>query len=448
MPSHTILDLQVNQILLDSVNPRHDPLNSQVEQIKAMINSQMDKLVKLAEDITAFGLNPSDLITVIPHSSEKDKYIVVEGNRRITALKLLNSPALCHDTGIRRRFEALKKLYVMNPIYQIKSIVYSDRETAKHWISLKHTGENAGAGTVPWKPIEIKRFQAQGQNNKESLGLQLMNFILNNLALDDESTNIIRAMPITTVERLLGDPDVRKTLGLSIVDGVLETKLTKECAARVLYDLITPIATGDKKVTSVYYKKDRKRYMEEFGQSPLEAPENLTADSWPLNSPPKSAPQKMAPHPPTTRSKPLSIARKYVIPAGCALKIINPRINAIYYELKNHLKVDDVPNACAVLLRVFIELSVDAYCTNSNTGTHENDDLHKKLSKIADYMENTGLMRKSDLKPIRKAASVPHGLFSTNTLNAYVHNSSIHPRSNELKLTWDEMELFVRKLWS
>lgn len=449
MPIHSDMDLQINQILLDPVNPRHEPLQSQVEQIKAMIDSQKEKLVKLAEDILASGLNPSDLITVIPHPSENNKYIVVEGNRRITVLKLLNSPSLCHEASIRRRFETLNKAYIKNPINEIRCVVYPDRESAKHWISLKHTGENAGVGTVRWEATEVKRFQSQGQDMKESIGLQLMNFILNNMELDVKTIKIIKMMPITTVERLIGDPDVRKTLGLSIIDGVLTSNLTKDCAAKVLYELISPIATGDKKVTSVYYKKDRKKFMEEFGQAPTETPANISHEKWPLNSPPKPEPQKKSePSPPKPRSKPLSTARKYVIPSSCAIKIINPRINAIYYELKNHLKVDDVPNACAVLLRVFMELSVDIYSTNNNAGIHENDDLHKKLSKIADFMENAGVLKKNDLKPVRKAASVPHGLFSTNTFNAYVHNSTIHPRSDELKLTWDEMELFVKKLWN
>ena len=296
---------------------------------------------------------------------------------------------------------------------------------------------------------EIKRFQSQGQDMKESIGLQLMNFILKNLDLDEKSSKIIRMMPITTVERLIGDPDVRKTLGLSVVDGVLTSNLTKECAAKVLYELISPIATGDKKVTSVYYKKDRKKYMEEFGQAPTDTPENVSAEKWPLSTPPQQEVKNQTePSPPKPRSKSLSTSRKYVIPSSCSIKITNPRINAIYYELKNHLKADDVPNACAVLLRVFMELSVDIYNTAKNAGVHENDDLHKKLTKTADFMENAGVMKKNELKPVRKAASVPHGLFSTNTFNAYVHNSSIHPRPDELKLTWDEMELFVKSLWN
>lgn len=450
MPIHSEIIPELSQILLDPVNPRHDPLQPQVELIKAMVDSQKEKLVKLAEDITTSGLNPSDVITVIPHSTEKDKYVVVEGNRRITALKLLNSPQLCPDATIRKRFEALNATYSVAPITKVKCILYPDRESAKHWISLKHTGENAGIGTVRWDATEVKRFQAQGQNKTESIGLQVMNFILNNMQLDEGTAKIIRKMPITTVERLIGDPDVRKSFGLSIRDGVLESQLTVESTAKALYDLIAPIATGEKKVTAVYYKKDRKQYLEDFGTTPIESSNNHSQKAWPLGAPLKHSvnpklPQSSLPKP---RSKPLTTARKYVIPSGCGIKISSPRINNIYYELKNLLKVDDVTNACAVLLRVFLEVSIDDYCGRNAVGATPNEELHKKITKVADYMEGKKILTRNELKAARKAASVPHSLFSTNTLNAYVHNPNIHPRADELKLTWDEMELFIKKLWA
>lgn len=448
MSNHSEIFIQINQIFLDPVNPRHDPLQPQIELIKAMIDNQKEKLVKLAEDIIAFGLNPSDLISVIPHPSEKDKFVVVEGNRRITALKLLNSPALCHDSTIRRRFEALSKVYAINPIAKIKCIQFSDRESAKHWISLKHTGQNGGVGTVDWNSTEVKRFQAQGQNKKESIGLQIMNFILNNLDLDENSSKIIRTMPITTIERLIGDPDIRKSFGLSIEDGILTSQLTVESTAKALYDFITPVATGKKKVTDVYYKKDRKKYLDEFGTPPIDTPENISKKAWPLNLPPQPEPNKSSsPPPPKPRSKPLTTNRKYIIPSNAGIKISVARINNIYYELKNELKVDNVPNACSVLLRVFLEVSIDNYISINTTGALQQEELHKKLTKVADFMEQNGKMSKHELKPVRKAASVPHGLFSTNTLNAYIHNANIHPRADELKLTWDEMDLFIKKLW-
>ena len=388
MSEYSDMFIDVAQILLDPINPRHEPLESQVALIKGMIDVQKEKLVKLAEDIVTLGLNPSDLISVIPHNSEKNKYIVVEGNRRITALKLLSSPSLCHDNSIRSRFESLNKVYIKSPISTIKCIVYSDRESAKHWISLKHTGENDGIGTVRWDAIAIKRFQAQATSKKESIGLQLLNFILDNHALDDASRKLIKNIPITTVERLLNDPDVRKSLGLNIEKGELKSQLNKESAANILYDFFVPFATGDKNVKDVYYKNDRKDYLSDFGPAPISIPSNLAHDSWPLNTPPKPSPTKSStPVPvPKPRSRPLSTARTYLIPSDCIMKISSTRINAIYHELRKELIVADVPNACSVLLRVFLEVSVDHYNDTNKVGAFADELLHKKIAKVADFM--------------------------------------------------------------
>lgn len=449
MSNHSDVNLSINEILLDPINPRHDPLQPQIELIKAMIDDQEDKLVKLAQDIIEFGLNPADLTTVIPHHNEKDKYTVVEGNRRITVLKLLNSPSLCHIESIRKRFVLLSQTYLKNPIKLIKCVLYSDRKEADHWINLKHTGENLGVGTVGWNATNKERFKAQSQNIKESLALQLINFMVNNLNLDETSAKKIRNMPISTVERLIGDPDVRKFLGLDINDGDLISRLNVEAASTVFYDFFAPIATGEKKVNVVYYKDDRKKYMEDFGSGPINTPDNISSKKWALNSPPKPAAAKPnIPLPPVKpRSKPLSINRKYLIPSSCGIKITVSRINDIYYELKTNLIVDDVPNACAVLLRLLLELSIDNYNKVNSVGFSITEDLNKKMVKVADFMEKSRVLTNKELKTTRLAACKPHALFSTNTLNAYVHDPLIKPNSKDLKNTWDEMELFVRNLW-
>ena len=447
--THSQIKVELSAILLDTINPRHDPIPHQVELIKVMVDTQKDKVVRLAESIVRHGLNPSDLISVIPHPTEKDKYTVVEGNRRITALKLLNLPSLCHDDGLRKRFELLNREYAADPIGQFNCICFLDREAAKYWISLKHTGQNAGVGTVEWDSTSVKRFQAQGEDKKESIGLQLMNFLLKNLQLDPQSRDIVKKMPITTVERLLNDPQVRSFLGLHFEGGILNSTLTKEVAAQSLYDFFFPIATGEKKVTEVYYKDNRKEYMKSFGPSPASDPENLSDKNWSLISPPEKPTQK--PGKVTTtihvKSKPVTAKRKYVIPQSCVIKINVQRINNMYDELKNELVVEYVPNACAVLLRVFLEVSIDEYIAKQNITVGKSDDLKTKMLKVAEFMESNGISNRNELKPVRNSASIPNGLFSTHTLNAYVHNPNVHPKASELKSTWDEMEGFIKKIW-
>jgi hypothetical protein len=416
-----------------------------------MIDDQGDKLIRLAKDIIESGINPSDLPIVIPHESEKNNYIVVEGNRRVTTLKLLFEPQLCTHPIMSSKFKDLSNIFLKNPIAGIDCVIYKDRESSDHWVDLKHTGANNGVGTEQWDATARRR---RIDRNKENPGtdLQIKNFLIEVGGYDPSTLDAFRGIPITTVKRLVGTKEIREFLGLELKEGVLYSKHNKEETLRVLEEFFAPFASGDKKVKHVYDKDDRISYLSGLdpatGANPLQA----TSDAWPLTSPPPSETKQPPPGKqpplgkgfPQARSKPLSQNRKILIDKP--ISISHRRINGIYGELRK-LEVKDFPNAVAVLLRVFLEASLDNFIEINKIESHSNDKLHQKITKVAKHMEDNGLLSNHELKPLRNAASVPNSLFSTNTLNAYVHNSIIQPKPTELNATWNEMEPFMKKLW-
>lgn len=100
-----IKGIRLTYLFVNTENYRFEPLTSQKEAIDKMIEDQGEKLYNLASDIMEFGLSPVDLIQVTL-SGEENKYIVLEGNRRVTSLKLLNNPSLIGDNniGLRKNF--------------------------------------------------------------------------------------------------------------------------------------------------------------------------------------------------------------------------------------------------------------------------------------------------------------------------------------------------------
>ena len=80
-------------------------------------------------------------------------------------------------------------------------------------------------------------------------------------------------------------------------------------------------------------------------------------------------------------------------------------------------------------------------------GVTSTDKLSKKLQDVAQHMEANKIMDRKALLAVRKAASDPNSLFSTTTLNAYVHNVSFYPSASELKTSWDNLEPFIERLW-
>jgi uncharacterized protein YjgD (DUF1641 family) len=484
---HRTETIQLTEIFLDPENPRHDEIQSQRDLISAMVTDQGDKLVRLAKDIIDIGINPSDIPILIPHSSENDKYFVVEGNRRITALKLLHEPSLCSNKKLSKRFMDLKEVFAKSPINEVQCVIYNDRESSDHWVDLKHTGANNGIGTEQWDST-AKRRRIDRQKKTPRKDLQLKNFLSKCDALDSEAQKAFKQLDITTVNRLVGDPDIRKFLGLTLSKGILFSKYSLLETIRVLEAFFAPFATGAKNVTDVYHKDDRTDYRIKLDQSTSADQTKAVEEPWPLNSPPPlertpqanntspstdnnptpqtnssqttalgndqtptapdnlAAPPEAGPASPArTPSRPLSKNRKCLIDKS--ISIPHKRINGIYTELRK-LDVHAFENSVAVLFRVFLELSLDVYISKNAISTHENDKLRNKVEKVGKFMKQNNLLTDQQLKPVNKAVSDNHSLFSTNTLNAYVHNSTIQPKGTELNATWDEMSDFIRQLWA
>ena len=88
------LEIEIVELFMDKTNPRHPPLEGQIEIIRWMTDGNArtgEKLFALAKDIVSYGINPAEL-AMVTKSNTGDGYIVLEGNRRITSIKLLNNP--------------------------------------------------------------------------------------------------------------------------------------------------------------------------------------------------------------------------------------------------------------------------------------------------------------------------------------------------------------------
>src|SRR5437868_3974152 len=87
-------DVLLIDLLLDGENPRlPEPNKGQRAVLQELAAHQGKKLLALAKDIEKHGLNPSDLPIVMPVGGGDAKtFCVLEGNRRLTALKALDNP--------------------------------------------------------------------------------------------------------------------------------------------------------------------------------------------------------------------------------------------------------------------------------------------------------------------------------------------------------------------
>jgi hypothetical protein len=431
-------------LLIDAQNPRlADEPPNQREAIRAVAAHQNEKLAALAVDIVEHGINLSDSPIVVPSSEQPERYTVLEGNRRLTAIKALENPELIAgtvDDRVLRRFKNLNERYQKNPIVHVDCVVFDHRSEADHWIELRHTGENEGAGIVRWGGVETARFKQR--RGEKIYHLQALDFLEERGDLSSEERQDV---PITSLERLLSSPYIRSKLGLEMEDRILYTQFDEDEVAKGLLYVVRDLITGQAKTGDIYYKEDRIKYIDQIDEANLPDTSNPSDTIRPLVS--SLASEEKQPQASPKRSYPSSKKRKRLIPPGFVLEIDQPRINDVYLELKK-LSVENYPNAVSVLFRVFLELSLDDYIERSKLGVHENSKLAIKLEKVGENLYNANMIAEQQFKAVRRAAQGDQFLASTvTTMHQYVHNPHFTPAPSDLRAAWDNLSDFVKAMW-
>lgn len=330
-----LIDLTLLNINIE--NPRFEMVGNQREAIKTMIDDQGDKLTKLATDIVEEGLNPGDPIFVVKHEKKDDQFNILEGNRRATALKLLENPDLIPETkkALLTKFRKLSEDYNKSPIDKINCVLFDSEADAEHWIELKHTGQNDGIGTVSWDAQQKARFDERVKGTS-SYALQVIDFLHKESTVEKDIKSKLKDVKSSSLQRLVTDPDFRRVAGIEIKDGKVRTKYEPSEVAKPLTKAVRDLLRKDFTVKDIYYKDDRLNYLETFKKTDLPDKTQELAGNWELISttrPKKIDPKKAKKN--KKKSTTLLSKRKTIIPKSTIIPISQPRVNKIYHELKD-----------------------------------------------------------------------------------------------------------------
>jgi hypothetical protein len=446
--------ISVGNLLLDVGNYRIVKRDSQKEARDAIIAEQGRKLVKLAADILEVGLSPIDLTLVVDAGDGNNNFIVIEGNRRLTALQLMLTPELSDGTPIFTAFKKLNKDHADAIPKVLDCVVAPNRKAGLVWIKRKHSNGLEGAGTEHWTAMAKARADAQeGLPRPE---LDAVNFVLSSPQLDEDTRTFLEGSQfnITTLERLIKARDVQKAVGFDLQDGKIISDQDRERMRVIFTDLVTIIKEGkhdgDKFTErNVDTEEHRSTFLEKF--TAKHPKKKKAASPWEISGTPKNAkvktPTNKAKGTPSTEDQPNLIPKKFKLqlPAG--------KINDIFVELKE-LDVIRRRHAVSVLFRVFFEMTLEDYIAKHGiqlpTDKHGNvrDSLLVKLNAVKEHAKSSNLMSDKELKPINVAISDRDSFLSPETLNAYVHSAWMNPDPLQLKLCWAGCQLFVERLWT
>lgn len=150
MAHANIQTLSIHEIYLDEDNPR---LPTSLDRRQDDMLLYIARNTSITELMTAIAENdyfPGEPIVVVPR--ESGGYTVVEGNRRLTAVKLLNDPSL-HPRNRRVREISESANYCPD---SIPCVFFDNREEVVNYLGYRHI-----SGVKQWEPLAKARYIAQ-----------------------------------------------------------------------------------------------------------------------------------------------------------------------------------------------------------------------------------------------------------------------------------------------
>lgn len=145
--------VKLTELVLDEENPRLPESVPRDQQSMLNFISETTAIEELMDAIAENGYFPGEPLIVAPNTKDKNTYVVVEGNRRLTALKLLQDPANCSKPGSRMTEIAVQ---AKNRPTDVPVVVRPTRSEVLPYLGFRHI-----TGVKQWEPLAKARYIEQ-----------------------------------------------------------------------------------------------------------------------------------------------------------------------------------------------------------------------------------------------------------------------------------------------
>ncbi len=435
-------------LLLDESNSRfRDPATGQDDAITSMLLLAWQKVLNLAADIVEEdAVNPTELpIAVV----EDGGVVVIEGNRRLAALKLLRDPELARaastelDRDLVAEFRRLKAIGAGPDAIDV--FLAPSREEARHWIELRHTGEHNGVGVVQWEAWQANNYRRRrgSQADKATIFCSGVETAFPNEVELLANITKVRRTRLTTLGRLVGDPAVRRDFGFDFRDDELVFEYARADMLRGVRRIFSDLAGPNVSVTDIKKKAHRADYVtkrsEVLPPRDRKLPRAQRADSLPeaLNGPggdeAEASGDGGAPDE-KPRTKQREPKPERVIFEGLKLPHVTAQVRSLLKQAQG-VDINGSPQVAGILVRIIVELVVSDAIEEKAVPGKENDKLKKKIRNallaLDPECESPG-KRDKKLTMAWTRTQDPDGM-AIESLHAYVHNRYGAPTPGEVR---------------
>ncbi|MEE9453309.1 MAG: hypothetical protein V3V13_02860 [Paracoccaceae bacterium] len=418
--------IKISALQVNRANDRHGELENETAAISWLFNTREAHMKNLAKDIVDEGR-----IFVPPLvAPENDTFLVFDGNRRVTCLKLLEKPERAPTVQLQEFFKSLRKKWRGNFPSTILCQVEENRDDIDSILYRQHTGTQNGVGQSNWDDRMKDNFVAR---SGKAAGFNLADEI--EQRLEAAGLHPAKKIPRSNLNRFLSSEAIRNRIGISGKNKEFSYTHKPDVVLETLRGIAEDFANGRVVLGDIWDNTGKLSYLEKLdGGGKLPKDEDIL-DKENGKSPGKPKPKaKPKPKPKPTRRTTLIPQKEF----GILWTGKQQRHHAIWEELQFHLNTEKHPNAVSVLFRVLLELSIDHYVDEHSIPVNTNDKLARRVEKAGKVLFSHGKIDKKQLDATKKF-SQSYQLISADTLNRYVHSPSFAPSPKDLEALWDTL---------
>lgn len=253
--------IRVEDIMINPENPRHNEVQLTIPEMgEELIMRQLirdretaNKMFDLIKSIYESGFIPS-LAVILEYKENINKYIPWDGNRRITALKILRNPNVMHNlkyftyAQINTVFELSKK--VQDDFFEVSAYLVQSFEEAAPMIKAIHT---TASGAMQWDRIMIKRFE-------QKLGLKNIITQAQDL-LPNAFKDLPSNFPTSILDKILESKEGKQFLNIDNIDNILTFTSSMNDTEEKLKKIVDDIKAGNINSKTVQSNKKIREYL-------------------------------------------------------------------------------------------------------------------------------------------------------------------------------------------
>lgn len=248
-PPFPVENVPLELIDLDLRNSRFPrDAQSQTDALELMLTTAGADCLDLLRDLTRTGqMNSSDLPIVV---ARDERYVMMEGNRRLTCLRLWTDPSLLGrneslEQQLLSRVQRLVDDSAYSPPTKLRVAVAPSETEADVWIERKHTGGSGGAGTVEWGAAMKDRRRARRDPTKISRAMAFVDLVAREYEEESDiqvALETVRSKRYTMIQRFVDRSVVREMLGLDFADGKMTFRYGPQATMPIVRQVLNDFA--------------------------------------------------------------------------------------------------------------------------------------------------------------------------------------------------------------